>query len=58
MKNKPAGRPAAPEQAPAPPPEGEDKIPCQSENRAAWKYVVLALIFLAWLAFLIYCAVV
>jgi len=32
-------------------------LPCQSPNRAAWKYVLLAAIFLAWLAFLIYCAV-
>jgi hypothetical protein len=55
---KPDQRPAAPAQAPSPRPEGEDKIPCQSENRAVWKYVVLALIFAAWLAFLIYCAAV
>ena len=34
-----------------------ERLPCQSANRAAWKYALLAAIFLAWLAFLIYCAV-
>ena len=34
-----------------------EEIPGRSPNRAAWKYVLLAAIFLAWLAFLIYCAV-
>ena len=38
--NKPDQRPAAPAQAPSPRPEGEDKIPCQSANRAVWKYAV------------------
>ena len=35
----------------------EERLPCQSANRAAWKYALLAVIFLAWLAFLIYCAI-
>jgi hypothetical protein len=39
-------------------PPGEEEVPGQSKNRAAWKYALLALIFLAWLGFLIYCALV
>lgn len=34
-----------------------DGIPDRSGNRAAWKYVVLAVVFLAWIAFLIYCQI-
>jgi hypothetical protein len=42
---------------PSPRAAPEERLPCQSANRAAWKYVLLTAIFLAWLAFLIYCAV-
>jgi len=41
-----------------PRPPGEGEVPGQSRNRAAWKYVLLALIFLTWFGFLIYCALV
>jgi len=33
-----------------------DGIPNRSTNPAAWKYVLIGLIFLAWVAFLLYCA--
>jgi len=45
---------------PAPLPEPVDVvdgIPDRSAHAPAWKYVLIALLFLAWLAFLIYCAV-
>jgi hypothetical protein len=58
MKTKPAEPAASPTQAPSPRPAGAEEIPCRSKNRPAWKYVLLAAIFLAWLSFLIYCAVV
>lgn len=32
-----------------------DGIPDRSPRRAAWKYLLLAAIFLLWLAFLVYC---
>ncbi len=32
-----------------------DGIPDRARSPARWKYVALALIFLAWIAFLIYC---
>ena len=31
-----------------------DGIPGRRANTAAWKYILLAIIFLAWIAFLIY----
>jgi len=37
--------------------ETEGEMPCRSARRPAWKYVALAAVFAAWLAFLIYCAV-
>ena len=36
--------------------ETEADLPCRSANRAAWKYALLAGVFLAWLAFLIWVA--
>jgi uncharacterized membrane-anchored protein len=33
----------------------DDGIPDRSSHRPAWKYLLVALIFLVWLAFLIYC---
>jgi hypothetical protein len=53
-----SGRPSPAPHAPCPRPGGAEEIPCRSRNRAPWKYAMLAAIFLAWLAFLIYCAVV
>ena len=41
--------------AAAPAPGGPEGIPGRSPNPAAWKYVLLAAIVLAWLAFLVYC---
>ena len=35
-----------------------DGIPARSPNRAAWKYILAAIVFALWVAFLIYCAVV
>jgi hypothetical protein len=37
------------------PADGSTRLPDQSANPAVWKYVLLAVIFAAWLAFLIYC---
>ncbi len=50
-----AGRPAPAGAGPGA--ESGSEMPCRSANRAAWKYAVLAVIFLAWLAFLIWVAV-
>jgi hypothetical protein len=36
--------------------ERETDLPCRSANRAAWKYALLAGVFLVWLAFLIWVA--
>ena len=33
-----------------------DGIPDRRERTPAWKYVLIAVMFLGWLAFLIYCA--
>jgi len=33
-----------------------DGMPDVSSNRAAWKYIALAVAFAAWVAFLIYCS--
>lgn len=35
---------------------GADEVPDVSPRRAAWKYALLAGIFLAWCAVLLYCA--
>jgi hypothetical protein len=62
-KKPPANNPDSPAKAPAksaqpelarPPVHVIDGIPGRSANLAIWKYVVLAIIFLAWVAFLIY----
>ena len=37
-----------------PPVDVVDGIPGRSANLATWKYVLMAIIFLAWVAFLIY----
>jgi hypothetical protein len=34
-----------------------DGIPDRAASRPVWKYVLIGMIFLAWLAFLIYCLV-
>lgn len=61
IRNRPpAGGGQAAQSAPAGPGRGEEAeadIPCRSANRAAWKYILLAAVFLAWLAFLIWVAV-
>jgi hypothetical protein len=50
-------RPRRARRAEHPPPANLiDGIPDRSDRPAAWKRVVLALVFLAWLGFLIYCA--
>ncbi len=45
-----------PQPAPAlPPRDVVDGIPDRAARRPLWKYLVIALVFLAWLAFLLYC---
>ncbi len=34
-----------------------DGIPDRSKNPAAWKYLLIVLIFAGWVAFLIYCGI-
>ncbi len=34
-----------------------DGVPDRSKNQAAWKYLLIALIFAGWVAFLIYCGI-
>ena len=46
------------EKPPAPPPQPVDVvdgIPDRSSSRRSWKYLLLAAIFVFWMAFLIYC---
>lgn len=43
-------------QTPPQPVNVVDGIPDRSPSPAAWKYVLLAGVFVAWVAFLIYCA--
>lgn len=40
-----------------PPVDIVDGIPDRAARRPLWKYIVLLVIFLAWVAFLIYCLV-
>ncbi|HUU94564.1 MAG TPA: hypothetical protein VM487_02405 [Phycisphaerae bacterium] len=40
---------------PAEPVDVVDGIPDCAARRPAWKYVLIALVFLAWAAFLLYC---
>jgi len=49
---------AKPEKRPHPPAARDvrDGIPDRSANPAAWKYVLLAGVFLAWAAFLVWLA--
>ncbi len=48
---------SAPEPPPAPAPVNlVDGVPDRSPRRHIWKYVLLAVIFLAWVAFLVYSA--
>lgn len=49
-EKKPVKAPVA-----APPVNVVDGIPDRASHRPAWKYVLIVLIFLAWLAFLLYC---
>ncbi|HUU60474.1 MAG TPA: hypothetical protein VMZ50_13120 [Phycisphaerae bacterium] len=42
--------------APPKPVDVVDGIPDRSATAAGWKYVLLAIVFLGWVAFLIYCA--
>ena len=51
--DKAPAKPAQPELA-RPPVNVIDGVPGRSANPAAWKYIALAIIFLAWVAFLIY----
>jgi hypothetical protein len=46
-------RPLRQDDAPDAPPD----IPLRSKNPARWKLLAIALVFAAWLAFLVYCAV-
>ncbi|HUT56468.1 MAG TPA: hypothetical protein VNA25_01185 [Phycisphaerae bacterium] len=39
----------------AAPTAADGQIPDRSTKPARWKYVLIAVVFLAWLAFLIYC---
>ena len=50
------GKPA--EERPAPEPVNMvDGIPDRSEHPAVWKYVLIAMLFAAWVAFLVYCQI-
>jgi hypothetical protein len=49
------GQAAADENVP-PPVDIVDGIPDRCEHAPKWKYILLAVVFVAWLAFLIYCA--
>ncbi len=51
----PPGREAAPPRANAAD-DAASQVPCRSTNPAAWKYALLAAVFVAWAAFLVYCA--
>lgn len=53
------GGPSRPprEDPPAAPMDVVDGIPDRSPYAALWKYLVLALIFLGWVAFLVYCRI-
>ncbi len=44
-------------QAPAEPASVVDGVPDRSPRPAAWKYVLLAVVFLAWVGFLIVCRI-
>lgn len=46
-------RPQSPQ--PRQPVDVVDGVPDRSSRPAAWRYIALAIIFLAWLGFLIYC---
>ena len=48
------GRPPRP--APPPPVDLVDGIPDRQAHPPRWKYLAPAIVFLAWVAFLIYCA--
>jgi len=63
-KNARAGRrPHRPPEAPEPPQVSEptdvvDGIPDRSGRPALWKYIVLVLIFVAWVCFLVACGLI
>lgn len=54
MSTPPKERSTNPAQS-AQPVDVVDGIPDRSARRSAWKYVLLALVFLGWVAFLVYC---
>ncbi len=54
---KAARRSDPPAEPPPTPVDVVDGIPDRSANPAAWKGILAAAIFLAWVAFLVFCAV-
>ena len=58
--SKPNGKPAA-STAPAPRPttpvDVVDGIPDRAAKPASWKYALIAALFVAWVAFLIFCQI-
>jgi hypothetical protein len=59
-KRKDDNRPAPPAkdtQHVPPPVDVVDGIPDRQARPAKWKYVLLAVVFLAWVAFLVYCQI-
>lgn len=55
MKARDREPPKTPQIPPIPPPvDVVDGVPDRSPKPSRWKYIVIAAIFLAWVAFLIY----
>ena len=48
--------PQAAEEKPHQPVDIVDGIPDRCEQRPKWRYVVIAVVFVVWVAFLVYCA--
>ena len=60
MTRKDKGAAAAKTAEADPPPKPRDVVdgvPDVSSNRPAWKYALIAVIFLVWTGFLIYCSI-
>ena len=54
MTKRKKGKSRHPRKPPARAPVA-DEIPDRSENPAKWKYLLIAAVFVAWVAFLVYC---
>lgn len=54
---KPDPAPSADDDLIVPPVDVVDGIPDRQANPPAWKYVLMAAIFLGWVGFLVYCLI-